>query len=200
MCVVGKTGEEVIIPSFRSKESRSTHHEDRTVPVTDKGASHVPGVISKAQLGISNKQLSSHPSPLTSPPSSHSSHAHVSKILSPHTTLHVTPSPVNPVLQVQEKLPVRLLHAASSEQLSIPNVHSSISSQGLHGIEQVYPDSIAVQVSSHPSHELPLLSSHTSPLSGCITPSPQYNSVALHKSSDPPFVLTHSQFHHVPGS
>ena len=40
---------------------------------------------------------------------------------------HVTPSPLNPVLQAQAKLPCVLVHIAFESQLSVPPVHSSTS-------------------------------------------------------------------------
>ena len=41
--------------------------------------------------------------------------------------LHVTPSPLNPLLQAQEKLPIVLVHAALSLQLFVICEHSSMS-------------------------------------------------------------------------
>ena len=41
--------------------------------------------------------------------------------------VHVSPSPLNPVLHAQVKLPKVLVQSALSSQLSVPSVHSSIS-------------------------------------------------------------------------
>ena len=41
--------------------------------------------------------------------------------------VHVTPLPVYPWLQAQVKVPGVLVHAALVAQLSVPNVHSSLS-------------------------------------------------------------------------
>jgi hypothetical protein len=43
--------------------------------------------------------------------------------------LHVTPSPVNPGLQAQVKLPAVLEQIALVEQLAVPAAHSSMSTQ-----------------------------------------------------------------------
>ena len=43
--------------------------------------------------------------------------------------VHLTPDPSHPVKQVQSKLPILFVQLASLAQLSIPNAHSSISSQ-----------------------------------------------------------------------
>ena len=58
---------------------------------------------------------------------------------------HVTPSPAYPELHSQEKLPSVFVQAASSEQLSVSNAHSSSS---LHSNDptvstQLYPDAQA---------------------------------------------------------
>ena len=123
---------------------------------------------------FSHKHDALHQSPSMTLPSSHCSHALVIKIPSPHTAKHVpvVPVPLYQLSQAQVKDHDVLVHVALTSQLSVPKAHSSISTQALPGVGQVYPDSTA-QLASHPSPFIALPSSQVSnPVS--TFPSPQY--------------------------
>ena len=198
VCVSTRFGVFLIVPSFQSKKSTVSQGSIPVRnPVTLNGASPVPGTRSKVQAGVSKIQASEHPSPFVVLLSSHSSHSLEITIPSPHTALqcHTVPSPVNPEIQEQEKLHIVLVHTALVSQLSVADAHSSISSQAFHAIGHVYPDSMEVQLASQPSHDTALASSHTSPSFDCITPSPQYSSVAEQFASVHPLELAHLHAH-----
>ena len=59
-------------------------------------------------------------------------------------SLHVTPSPMKPLLQEQLKPPAVFVHEALAEQLSVPRAHSSISTS------QFSPSQPLLQVQLYP--------------------------------------------------